>query len=188
MIYLLPRNRLIKLPQIDLTIMKSSKIFKSFIILILITLNFGCDQVSKSVVRKNIAEFDHIEVIGNHLTLTKVENQGAALGFASSFHPTVKFVVIIILPSLLLFILFCSILYKKDIDKYTIIGLAFIIGGGIGNLFDRVFYGSVTDFVILDFGIFKTGIFNMADLSVTIGAVIIGIHSLLSLKKSSAIE
>ena len=168
--------------------MKSFNFFKILVILILITLNVSCDQVSKSVVRKNIVAFDKIEVIGNHLTLTKVENHGAALGFAATFPPAIKYVVIVILPIILLFAFFLSILYRKDIDKTIIVGLTFIIGGGIGNLFDRIFYGSVTDFVILDLGIFKTGIFNMADLSVTIGVLIIGFSSLLSLKKTMVTE
>ena len=53
-----------------------------------------------------------------------------------------------------------------------------IIGGGIGNIFDRIVYGSVTDFLYLNFGgIMKTGIFNIADLSVTTGMILILISS-----------
>ncbi len=49
------------------------------------------------------------------------------------------------------------------------IPFAFIIGGGIGNLYDRILYGSVTDFLHMDFQLFRTGIFNMADVSIMIG-------------------
>jgi len=66
----------------------------------------------------------------------------------------------------------------KGLDKISIIGFSLIIGGGIGNIFDRIVYGSVTDFLYLDFGgIFKTGIFNIADLSVTTGMILILISS-----------
>ena len=66
----------------------------------------------------------------------------------------------------------------KSLDKISIIGFSLIIGGGIGNIFDRIVYGSVTDFLYLDFGgIFKTGIFNIADLSVTTGMILILISS-----------
>jgi signal peptidase II len=52
----------------------------------------------------------------------------------------------------------------------TFVGLSFIVGGGIGNLYDRILYSSVTDFFHIDLGgIFKTGIFNMADVSVMVG-------------------
>jgi len=46
-------------------------------------------------------------------------------------------------------------------------------GGGIGNVYDRIIYGSVTDFLHIDLGLFETGIFNMADVSITTGALIL---------------
>ena len=54
-----------------------------------------------------------------------------------------------------------------------LIGLCFVIGGGVGNLLDRILYGSVTDFLYLKFGIFQTGIFNMADVSIMTGMFLI---------------
>lgn len=168
--------------------MKFSKIFKVAFIFILISTNIGCDQVSKSVVRNTIAEYEQIQIISKHLTLTKVENTGAALGFAASFPPILKTVIIIILPCIILLIMLGIILSRNTIDKTMIIGFTFIIGGGIGNLADRILYGSVTDFMVIDLGVFKTGIFNMADLSVTIGALIILIHSFISNKQKVEIE
>ena len=54
-----------------------------------------------------------------------------------------------------------------------LIGFCLIIGGGIANIYDRILYGSVTDFLFIDLGgIFKTGIFNIADLSVTTGMLL----------------
>ena len=64
-----------------------------------------------------------------------------------------------------------------------VIGFAFVIGGGIGNLIDRIFYGSVTDFFQIRLGIFRTGIFNMADVAVTLGVILI---LALSLRKKEA--
>ena len=60
-----------------------------------------------------------------------------------------------------------------------LIGLCFVIGGGVGNLFDRILYGSVTDFLYLKFGIFQTGIFNMADVSIMTGISIVLLQFLL---------
>ena len=60
-----------------------------------------------------------------------------------------------------------------------LIGLCFVIGGGVGNLFDRIVYGSVTDFLYLKFGIFQTGIFNMADVSIMTGMSVILLQFLL---------
>ena len=59
-------------------------------------------------------------------------------------------------------------------------GICFLIGGGIGNIYDRIVYGSVTDFFHIDFVIFKTGIFNVADMSIMTG---IGLLLLQSFKQ-----
>jgi signal peptidase II len=64
-------------------------------------------------------------------------------------------------------------LFLKPVSGNMLIGLCFIIGGGVGNLFDRILYGSVTDFLYVKFGIFQTGIFNMADVSIMAGLFII---------------
>ncbi|MFA6946987.1 MAG: signal peptidase II [Pedobacter sp.] len=57
--------------------------------------------------------------------------------------------------------------------KILLTGWCFVIGGGIGNLYDRIVHGSVTDFLHLDLGVFQTGIFNMADVSIMLGMVLI---------------
>ena len=60
-----------------------------------------------------------------------------------------------------------------------------IIGGGIGNIYDRILYSSVTDFLYLEFGKLHTGIFNMADVSVVIGVLLILVNSgIVELKKA----
>ena len=60
------------------------------------------------------------------------------------------------------------------------IALSFIIGGGIGNIYDRILYNSVTDFMYFELGSFHTGIFNMADVSVVVGGFLILLNSILS--------
>ena len=58
------------------------------------------------------------------------------------------------------------------------IALCFLIGGGIGNLYDRILHGSVTDFMHMDFYIFQTGVFNFADISIMIGIGILLVQSI----------
>ncbi len=65
------------------------------------------------------------------------------------------------------------IIIRPNLNRMTLLGILLVIGGGAGNLYDRVFRGSVTDFMHIDFVIFQTGIFNVADMSITAGAVII---------------
>tara|TARA_R100000789_G_scaffold54098_1_gene53083 strand:+ start:197 stop:712 length:516 start_codon:yes stop_codon:yes gene_type:complete len=163
--------------------MKAKKITKILIGLILIISNIGCDQITKKEVRENISPNERIEVIGDNFILTKVENTGAALGFGSDFHPNIKLFIFQILPVLVLFYL-CYYLYKReDASKLNFVAITFFIGGGIGNIIDRVFYNSVTDFMFLEIVALHTGIFNMADVSVTLAAILFLISSFTSKRK-----
>ncbi|GAA4278492.1 signal peptidase II [Aquimarina mytili] len=160
--------------------MKVSKKTRIIAILSLVFLNISCDQISKSIVRKTIEPYERIEVLKNNFVLTKVENTGAAYSLGSDLTPVLKILVLQILPILVLLLLLRLLLIKVNYSKTTIIGLAFIIGGGIGNLFDRIVYGSVTDFLIMDLGIIKTEIFNIADVSIMTGSVLIILSTFLS--------
>ncbi|AXG69696.1 lipoprotein signal peptidase [Kordia sp. SMS9] len=151
--------------------MKISQSLRMLLILGLILINVGCDQVSKSVARHHIDDTERISVIGEYVVLLKTENKGAFLGFLSSMeNPILRSIFLIILPIAVLLFILRMIIINTDLDKYMIFGLCCIIGGGIGNLYDRILYNSVTDFMHIDLGgIFKTGIFNMADVSVMLG-------------------
>ena len=162
--------------------MKRNLVVYRFYIIVLVLLNIGCDQISKKVVRNNVESRDYIELIDDHFILTNVENTGAMLGFGAGFPPSVKIVLLQIVPIMVLMLLLYRVLTKKTIGTWLVIAFAFVIGGGIGNLIDRVAYGSVTDFFQIRLGIFKTGIFNMADVAVTSGILLIFFLSLYSKK------
>ena len=155
--------------------MKMSRTFRMLFIVGLILINVGCDQVSKSVARTHIDDTERISVIGEYVILLKAENKGAFLGFLSTMeNPILKVIFLIILPIAVLFFILRMIVVTKDLDRFMIVGLCCIVGGGIGNLYDRILYQSVTDFMHIDLGgIFKTGIFNMADVSVMLGSALL---------------
>ncbi|WP_109097560.1 signal peptidase II [Aquimarina sp. AU58] len=153
--------------------MKITRKIRIILILSLVLLNISCDQISKNVVRQTIEPYERIEVFKDSFVLTKVENTGAAYSLGSDLAPILKILLLQILPILVLLLLLRQILIKTNYSKETIIGFAFIIGGGIGNLFDRIVYGSVTDFLILDLGIIKTEIFNLADVSIFLGSILV---------------
>ena len=153
--------------------MKVNKALRNLFILIIIVSNIGCDQISKSIVRRKIDYNTQINVISNYVILTKVENTGAFLGLGNSIPRPIYIILMIILPLLVISYALFSLLTRNNISKLIIIGISFIIAGGLGNIYDRIIYGSVIDFIHIDFVVFKTGILNMADVSVTIGVFII---------------
>jgi len=143
-------------------------------ITILIAVSILLDQLSKFLIRQNVDQYSEIKLIGDYFILTNVENSGAFLGMGSDFSPFIKTIFLLILPVIVLICIMVYVYRDKQIDKISLIGFCLIIGGGIANIYDRILYGSVTDFLFIDLGgIFKTGIFNIADLSVTTGMILI---------------
>ena len=139
------------------------------IILLIVICNFGCDQISKNIVRKEVGYYDNIKVYIDNITLTKVENTGAFLSVGSVLPQFLKYILLIVLPAIVLVTGLYFIMTKAQLSRLTIVGVAFVIGGGIGNLYDRIVFGSVTDFLHIDFIIFQTGVFNLADVSIMVG-------------------
>jgi signal peptidase II len=154
------------------TNMNLRKIIHYALLLAVVTANIGCDQISKSVARAHLDYHERVSVLGEHVVLTKVENTGAFLSLGDDLPPTAKMLLLNLLPTLaLLGMLFW--LLRSNVDRATAFGLCCVLGGGIGNLVDRLAYGSVTDFLYLEWGRVHTGIFNLADVSITGGVLFI---------------
>ena len=157
---------------------------KLLIIIIVILLNIGCDQITKYIAREFIQGQDIIEVLGNFFILKYAENDGAFLSIGSDFPPALKFILLTLLPSVILISLLLYIIFNKKIPYIMIIGFCCILGGGFSNIFDRVVYnGYVTDFLNFGIGNFRTGILNFADLSIVAGAIILLFSSFKTNKK-----
>lgn len=158
--------------------MKLSK--RSIYIIAVIVITIAIDQISKILVRANIQPRteitigERISLIGDNFIMMNVENSGAFLGMGSDLNPTLRIILLLILPILVLGFVLRHIFKDKTLDNWSLFAFASIIGGGLANVYDRIMYGSVTDFFYIDLGdVFRTGIFNMADMSVTTGMIIL---------------
>jgi signal peptidase II len=149
--------------------MNSKRLLRSVILFAILAVNIGCDQLSKHVARQRIGDNERISVVANYVTLMKVENEGAFLSLGTSLPKTVRFILLSLLPLAVLGFGVGYLFTKTSMSWLSAVGFAFVIGGGMGNLYDRLLYGSVTDFLHIDFIIFQTGIFNMADVSIMTG-------------------
>jgi len=156
--------------------MKLSK--RSIYIILVIVLTVIVDQISKILVRANINPDEQIQLIGEYFIMMNVENEGAFLGMGSDLNETLRIILLLILPILVLGFVLRYIIKDKTLDNWSLFAFSSIIGGGIANVFDRIAYGSVTDFFYIKLtDVLRTGIFNMADLSVTTGMIILVIIS-----------
>ncbi|WJJ96713.1 signal peptidase II [Algibacter luteus] len=158
--------------------MKLSK--RSIYIILVIVITIAVDQISKVIVRNNITlrtninPGERIPILGDYFILMNVENTGAFLGMGSELNETLRIILLLILPIVVLGLVLRHIFKDKSLDNWSLFAFASIIGGGIANVFDRIAFGKVTDFLFIDLGgVFRTGIFNLADLSVTTGMIIL---------------
>lgn len=150
------------------------KLSRNLRIILLVIFNIAIDQVSKALVRANFEYGEIKTLVGDVFIMQYVENKGAFLGMGSDMNDTLRLIFLLILPILVLAYLIYYIISNKDLDKLSTMALSCIAGGGIANVFDRIAFGKVTDFFFIDLGgVFKTGIFNVADMSVTFGMIVL---------------
>ena len=133
------------------------------------------DQISKFLVRSLMTEGQIIEVIKGFFNITYVNNSGVAFSLLSGQRGLVTVVQIIAM------LIVAILLYKsKGKSKLLDISLAMVLGGGIGNIIDRIAFGSVTD--MISFSIFPP-VFNVADIGVTVGCALIILDLILDIRK-----
>ena len=127
------------------------------------------DQLTKFIVDRSMPLHHSIPIIDGFFNLTYVRNTGAAFGlFAGSAEVFRR--PFLILVSILASVFIISMM-KRLAEKETglITGLSFILGGAIGNLIDRVFYGEVIDFLDVYWRNYHWPAFNIADSFITVG-------------------
>ncbi|MFP5528484.1 signal peptidase II [Peptococcus simiae] len=129
----------------------------------------GLDQVTKWVIRQNLALGESIPVIPSIMSLTYIENPGAAFGILAG-NRLLFIVLTLALLTLLVLYQFHAVKSSRLLDGAT----ALIIAGAFGNLIDRLVKGQVTDF--FDFHFFP--IFNIADIAVTCGVGLMVVYIL----------
>lgn len=149
--------------------MEIKRLLRLLSLISLLVCNVSCDQISKSIVRSRVDYNEQISLIHPYLTLTKIENSGAFLSIGDSLPYPIKLIFLSLLPAFALGYGLFFLFWKANLSRNLSLALCFIIGGGIGNMYDRMVHGSVTDFLHVDFGFVQTGIFNMADVSIMVG-------------------
>ena len=131
------------------------------------------DQLTKAIVAQKIALLDSKAIIPGFFNLTHIRNRGAIFGFFSQSGSQFLY-IILMLASLTALGLVVFYFFKTPASEiFMKISLSLILAGALGNLIDRVFRGYVVDF--LDFYIKKLHwpSFNVADASITIGAILV---------------
>ena len=139
---------------------------------------FIAELIIKNYIENNKKMNEEEEILGGNITLTRYHNKGAMLNFMEKNTKLVVFISGFLLGGLLL--LFGLMIPKKG-NKVLKFGLAILVGGAASNVYDRVKRGYVVDY--FSFKWLKSVVFNIADLFIIVGSILIGICMLFRKEK-----
>ena len=145
--------------------------------LVLVVVLVALDQLTKFLFTRLYLKNGQTTVIDGFFYFTYVENSGAAWSFLSDLSWSQLFFKILTVISILLFGLFFYYGYKHNY-RFLQFSLAITVGGTIGNFIDRLRFDAVTDFIKFVFGSYHFPIFNVADICLTFGVIMIIVHLL----------
>jgi signal peptidase II len=131
---------------------------------------FIADQATKAAVERSIPEHTTLPVVPHFLNFVHTKNAGAAFGLFSESPSAWKTVLLIVVSSLLLAMVIGVVWRNQQLRHVAGVGLALILGGALSNLFDRIRFGRVVDFVDVYYRSYHWYTFNLADASIVVGA------------------
>lgn len=145
----------------------------TFLVLLLVVAGtIGCDRVTKHVAETALAGSQSWSFLADTVRLECTENAGAFLGLGADWPRPLRLAVFTFGNTLLLTALVVAAVRLRW-NGPALIGLAFVVAGGVSNLADRLVRGAVTDFINVGLGPLRTGIFNVADVAILVGAAIV---------------
>ena len=129
---------------------------------------FSLDRISKFyVISQNEKNFTPDLFTSKYLNISLIWNEGIAFGLLS-FNESYFYNFLTILIAIIIVIIFFMILRNKGLKKYS---LLMILGGALGNLYDRIFFKAVPDFIDFHIGNFHWFIFNVSDIFISLGVL-----------------
>ena len=157
------------------TVTKRARLLLALCILIS---GIGCDQLTKQIATQQLRGSPSLSFLGDTVRLHYTENRGAFLGLGNRLSPQLRFWILTVATAVLLVGLSVFLMLQWNTASASFIALSFVLAGGIGNMLDRVFHdGRVIDFLNLGLGPLRTGVFNVADVAITGGIVVLWIVS-----------
>lgn len=140
----------------------------SFIVFFLVLI----DQITKMWAIDRFKYAPAVSYMNDFFRFEYAENTGAFLSFGANFSEFWRIAFFVVLTGVFIGFSIFYILTKK-LSTMSQLGFVLIIAGGIGNLIDRAFRGYVVDFMNMGIGSLRTGIFNIADMAIVLGIIVL---------------
>lgn len=147
------------------------------IIAAVLILGIGSDQLLKQVARTILESRPVISLLGDVVRFQYAENRGMMLSIGAGLSPEVRFWGLIVGVGVLLVAMLVYDILASSLDRSQTVAWALIVSGGMGNLMDRMFRdGVVIDYVSIGIGVVRTAVFNLADVLVFAGVILLLVH------------
>ena len=146
---------------------------RTIVVLGLVRCTLACDQGTKRLAETALKDQDAITMLAGTVRFVYAENTGAWGSLGANWAEPVKQAVFVVLPVLVLLGFLLMALVSRDLTRWHLLGFALIVGGGLGNILDRVRLGYVVDFVHMGVSRLQTNIFNVADVVLLVGMALI---------------
>ena len=152
---------------------------------IIISAIFLSDRISKIYILKKAELESGVDIyLTPYLNLYLIWNKGIAFGLLS-FNENLIYQSISLIILIICIVILVMIIKSKGLKKYSLIS---VLGGALGNFFDRIYYSAVPDFIDFHIGSFHWFIFNVADMFITIGVICLILDELFNYKKNNEIQ
>lgn len=146
----------------------------------------GCDQVTKQLAVAQLKGQPPRAYWGGTVRLEYAENPGAFLGLGEQLPPAARWVAMVVCNGIVMAVIFMLLVARRQVSLSAFAAAALLLAGALGNLIDRVRCdGLVIDFMNLGVGPLRTGIFNVADVAITAGAVCLAVTSFAADKQTA---
>ncbi|KGM97364.1 signal peptidase [Clostridium novyi A str. 4552] len=142
--------------------------------ILIIIVGIILDRITKLWALKELSNGREIEVIKNFFSFNYLENRGAAFGIFQGKTALLVLVTLVVMIG----VIYYFIKYKPT-SKFIRLGIALIVSGALGNLYDRIFYKYVVDFILIHYkNVYYYPTFNIADILVVVGTIMLAIFLL----------
>ncbi len=141
------------------------------------------DQASKFLADRLLYGRGTVPVFGDFFILLYARNRGAFLSLGNKTSEAIWPVVFIVMPIVIIAAFVVFMWRKGDFSAYSLTLASLVVSGGLGNIIDRIAYGSVRDFMNMGIGSLRTGIFNVADLYLMAFAAVVLLHEIRNVGK-----
>ena len=157
---------------------------KNFIYFVIVLFIFLVDRISKLYILSILEDTGFVDLnINQFINFILVWNSGIGFGLFSFEQSTIYSLITLIIILINLIIIY-FIIKTNDFSKYFYL---FILGGSLGNLFDRIYYSSVPDFIDISYKGYHWFVFNVADIFISLGIICLIFAELLNYKKKNEI-